>query len=62
MARDLYSASEEDLEKIGYFFADQVIGELPKNTTMPVIDILSSGSPAQSASQYAKRARGLGLK
>ena len=49
-ANALYSTSVEDLETVDYFLADQVIGELPKKTTMPKIDLQSTGSLAQSAS------------
>ena len=49
-ANALYLASVEDLETVDYFLADQVIGQLPKKTTMPKIDLQSTGSPAQSAS------------
>ena len=38
VAKALYSASVEDRATVSYFLADQVIGELPKNTTIPVID------------------------
>lgn len=51
MARDLYSASVEDLATVGYFLANQVIGEPPINTIILVIDLLSIGSLTQSASQ-----------
>ena len=46
-ANALYSASVEDLETVDCFLADQVIGQLPKKTTMPEIDLRSTGSPAQ---------------
>ena len=41
VAKALYSASVEDLDTVSYFLVDQLIGELPKNTTILVIDFLS---------------------
>ena len=52
MANDMYSALVEDQDIVGFFFADHVIGEPPRKTIIPVIDLLSIGSLAQSASQY----------
>ena len=49
-AKILYSTLVEDLETVGCFLADQVIGELPRNTKTPEIDFLSIGSQAQSTS------------
>ena len=62
IAKNLYSTLVEDLETTDCFLADQVMGEFPKNTTIPVIDLLSMGSLAQSTSQYAERWRGPDLK
>ena len=52
MANDMYSALVEDQDIVGFFFADHVIGEPPRKTIIPVIDLLSIGSLAQSTSQY----------
>ena len=46
----LYLASTEERETVGYFLADHVMGELPRNTNIPEMDFLSKGSPAQSES------------
>ena len=46
----LYLASAEERETMGYFLADHVIGELPRNTKIPEMDFLSKGSPTQSKS------------
>ena len=46
----LYLASAEERETMGYFLADHVIGELPRNTKIPEMDFLSKGSPTQSES------------
>ena len=46
----LYLASTEEREIVGYFLADHVMGELPRNTNIPEMDFLSKGSPAQSES------------
>lgn len=40
MANDMHSALVEDQDTIGCFFADHVIGEPPKKTIIPVIDLL----------------------
>ena len=61
-ANALYSASVEDLETVDYFLADQVIGQLPKKTTIPKIDLGSTGSLAQSASQKADKEEKPGVK
>jgi len=50
-AKALYSASVDDLETVDCFLADHVMGQFPKNTTMLEMDLRSTGSPAQSASQ-----------
>jgi len=49
-ARARNSASVEERETVGCYFANQVIGELPRNTKIPKIDFLAIGSPTQSAS------------
>ena len=48
-----YSASMEDRETVYCFLEDHEMGLLPKKTTKPVVDLLSLGSPAQSASLNA---------
>ena len=48
-----YSALVDDRETVCYFLEDHEIGLLPKKTTKPVVDHLSLGSPAQSASLMA---------
>lgn len=50
--RALYSASEEDLEMVTCFLAFQDISEEPKKKQNPVVDLLESTQPAQSASTY----------
>jgi hypothetical protein len=52
-AKDLYSASVLDLEIVAYFFAHQEIILQPRNTANPPVERLSSGHPAQSASEKA---------
>ena len=49
-AKAWYSASVDEQDTVPYFLADQEIGELPKNNTIPVKDRLSIGSLAQSES------------
>ena len=49
-AKAWYSASVDEQDTVPYFLADQEIEELSKNSTIPVIDLLSTGSPAQSES------------
>jgi len=53
LAKDLYSASVLDLDTVAYFLAHQDIRLLPKNTAKPPVERLSSGHPAQSASEKA---------
>ena len=50
-AKALYSASVDDLDIVDCFLADHVMGQFLKNTTMPEMDLRSTGSPAQLASQ-----------
>ena len=50
-ARALYSDSVEDLETMCYFFANQEKRLLPRNTQYLPIDLRSSGSKPQSASE-----------
>lgn len=53
LARDMYSASVDDLSIVGYFLALQLIIELPKKAQKPLVDHLSKGHHAQSASENA---------
>ena len=55
-----YSASMEERETVDYFLEDQEIGLEPRKTKMPVVDFLSDGLPAQSASEKAERVIGPG--
>ena len=55
-----YSASVDDRETVDCFLEDQEIGLEPRKTKMPVVDFLSDGSPAQSASEKAERVIGPG--
>lgn len=48
-----YSASVEDLATDFYFLEDQEIGTEPIYNINPVVENLSEGSPAQSASENA---------
>ena len=52
-ARALYSASAVDLATTDCFFVFQEIGEDPRRTQKPVVDLLVEGQLAQSLSQYA---------
>ena len=45
-AKAIYSTSVEDLETVACFLADQVMGQLPKKTTIPVMEFQSTGSLA----------------
>lgn len=56
-ASDLYSASADERETICCFLHFQVIRESPSKTQKPVRESLVLGQLAQSASQYAVRAR-----
>lgn len=62
IARALYSASADDLETMYYFFDVHKIGFEPGSTTNPEVDLLSFGSPAQSASLVDCKCIGHGLK
>jgi len=42
----LYSASEDDLEMVLCFLLFQLIGDLPKRITYPVVDLLENGHAA----------------
>ena len=57
-AKARYSVSMEDQETIACFLADQVIGQLPKKTTIPVMDLRLTRSPTQSTSLYADKVEG----
>jgi len=48
----LYSASVVDLATTLYFLLFHEIILPPRNTQYPIVDRLSIGDPAQSASQY----------
>ena len=61
-AKARYSASVEDRETVDCFLEDQEIGLEPRKITIPVVDFLSVGSPAQSASEKAEKVRGPGAK
>jgi hypothetical protein len=50
---DMYSASMLDLDTAACFFALQAIRQSPRNTAKPVVDLRSSGHPAQLDSQKA---------
>lgn len=40
--RARYSASEDDIDMVGYFFALHDISELPRKKTKPFMDLLGS--------------------
>jgi len=52
LERALNSASEEDLETVACFLALQDMSEEPKKKQNPVVDLLESTQPTQSASTY----------
>ena len=62
IANALYSASVEDRDIVFCFLADHEMGLGPRNTNNPVVERLSVGSPAQSASEKAVRIKGPGDK
>jgi hypothetical protein len=53
LASALYSASVLDLETICYFLDLQDTRFVPKKIANPLVDLLPSGHPAQSASENA---------
>jgi hypothetical protein len=53
-ARDLYSASDEDLATVCYFLALHEMSDFPIKKQYPEVDLLVSTHPAQSASAYPK--------
>jgi hypothetical protein len=53
LAKSLYLASLLDLETIAFLRALQDIRFGPKNIANPLVDLLSSSHPAQSASENA---------
>ena len=53
-----YSTSVKERETVDYFLEDQEIGLEPRKTNILVVDFLSVGSPAQSASEKAEKVRG----
>lgn len=57
----LYSASVDDLATGSYFLADNGTRLYPSKMQKPQVDHLYRESPAQSASNYAVRAKELGL-
>lgn len=52
LAKDLYSASFEDLETTYCFFDCQEMGLLPRKRTKPETDFLVIGQLVQSLPQY----------
>ena len=61
-AKAQYSAFVEEHETVDCFLEDQEIGIEPRKITMPVVDFLSVGSLAQSASEKVEKVRGPGAK
>ena len=55
LARDRYSASVEDRATVHCFFALLDIRLGPRKTQKPLVDLLSTGQPTQSASDHAVR-------
>jgi hypothetical protein len=51
LARALYSASVLDLDTVACFFTVHDMRLLPKKIANPLVDLLSSKHPAQSASE-----------
>lgn len=47
----LYSASDDDMEMVSYFFVRHDIREVPRKKQYPEMDLLESMQPAQSESE-----------
>ena len=61
VANAQYSAYVEERDTVLCFLADQEMGLGPRKTSKPVVERLSEGSPAQSASEKAVIDRGPGV-